>query len=171
MPRHERTIRSDGVHLGNEVYDSPDLNDMRTRNGKFEVRQDPYDTDRVWVRHPDTHEWITCFARSIRMAALPFGTTTSANLATTEQVDDPHFEWSQDFLDAESGRVKNAASTNGTPANSRCSDKASQKKATKSAAEHANRKRDSLPRPAISKPTPLPAAVPIRQHPDDYTIA
>jgi hypothetical protein len=106
------------------------------------------------------------------MAALPFGTTTSANLATTKQVDDPHFEWSQDFLDAESDRVKTAASKNGTgnPANNR-SDKASQKKATKSAAERANRKHDSLPRPAISEPTPLPAAVPIRQHPDDYTIA
>lgn len=96
---------------------------------RHEVRQDPYDTDRVWVRHPDTHEWITCFARSIRMAALPFGTTTSANLATTEQVDDPHFEWSQDFLDAESDRVKTAASKNGTgnPANNR-SDKASQRR-------------------------------------------
>jgi hypothetical protein len=172
MPRHDRTIQSDGVHLSNEVYDSPDLNDMRTGNVRHEVRQDPYDTDRVWVRHPDTHEWITCFARSIRMAALPFGTTTSANLATTEQVDDPHFEWSQDFLDAESDRVKTAASKNGTgnPANNR-SDKASQKKATKSAAERANRKHDSLSRPAISEPTPLPAAVPIRQHPDDYTIA
>jgi putative transposase len=173
MPRHDRTIRSDGVHLGNEVYDSPDLNDLRTGNGKYEVRHDPYDTDRVWLRHPDTREWVTCFARSIRLAALPFGTTTSARLGATEQVNDPHFEWSQDFLDAESHHVKNAASKadKRDPANRRRSEKAFQKKATKSAAERANRKRDSLPRPAISEPTPLPPAVPIRQHPDDYTIA
>ncbi|SDU25169.1 Mu transposase C-terminal domain-containing protein [Gordonia westfalica] len=90
MPRDERTIRSDGVHLGNEIYDSPELNDLRTRSGKFEVRHDPYDSERVWVRHPDTSEWITCHARSIRLAALlPHSHSAPEHRQTSERPNRP----------------------------------------------------------------------------------
>lgn len=171
MPRHDRTFQSDGIHLSNEIYDSPGLNEVRGRPGKHEIRQDPYDTERIWVRHPDNDEWITCFARSIRLAALPFGTSTAASLSATAQADDPHTQWAQDFLDAESHRVKatRSGTDKGTQRNS--SSKAAQKKATKSAAERANRKRDPLPRPAAVEPMQLPTAVPVREHPDDYTVA
>lgn len=173
MPRHERTVRADGIHLGNAVYDSPDLNGLRGAKDKRDVRQDPYDNDRIWARHPETSIWITCFARGIRMAALPFGTTTSTQLAATIQVDDPHTEWSQDFLDAETERVKKAGSGTGkvTAARKRAPTKSAQKAGTKAAAERANRRRDTLARPTDSEPTPLPPAVPVRQHPDDYSIA
>lgn len=133
------------------------------------MRHDPYDPERVWVRNPDSSEWITCHARSIRLAALPFGSRTSANLGATEQAVDPHTQWSQDFLDAESARV--AAKQASTKKSRKSTDSKAEKKATKAATEKANRKRDSLPRPVESTPTPLPQAVPIRQHPEDYTIA
>lgn len=171
MPRHERTFQSDGIHLGNEIYDSPDLNHVRGRSGKHEVRQDPYDTERIWVRDPDNGEWITCFARSIRLAALPFGSSTTAHLSATTQASDSHAQWAQDFLDAESRRVVAARSDNAQGGRKARPSKAAQKKATKAAAERANRKRDPLPRPAAVEPVQLPTAVPVREHPDDYTIA
>ena len=171
MPRHDRTFQSDGIHLSNEIYDSPDLNEVRGRPGKHEIRQDPYDTERIWVRHPDNGEWITCFARSIRLAALPFGTSITASLSATAQTDDPHTQWAQDFLDAESHRVKATRSGTDKGTQRTSSSKAAQKKATKSAAERANRKRDPLPRPAAVEPMQLPTAVPVREHPDDYTVA
>ncbi|MBP3083812.1 Mu transposase C-terminal domain-containing protein [Mycolicibacterium fortuitum] len=169
MPRHDRTFQSDGIHLSNEIYDSPDLNEVRGRLGKHEIRQDPYDTERIWARHPDNGEWITCFARSIRLAALPFGTSTTASLSATDQADDPHTQWAQDFLDAESDRVKATRSRTDKGTQKALSGKAAQKKATKTAAERANRKRDPLPRPAVVEP--IPTAVPVREHPDDYTVA
>lgn len=171
MPRHDRTFQSDGIHLSNEIYDSPDLNEVRGRSGKHEIRQDPYDTERIWVRHPDNGEWITCFARSIRLAALPFGTSTTASLSVTAQADDPHTQWAQDFLDAESHRVKATHSGTDKGTQKTSSGKAAQKKATKTAAERANRKCDPLPRPAAVEPMQLPTAVPVREHPDDYTVA
>lgn len=171
MPRFERTFRSDGIHLGNEIYDSPDLDEVRTRPGKHEVRQDPYDTERVWVRHPENGEWITCFARSIRLATLPYGTNTTAKLSATAQAEDPHSSWAQDFLDVESKRVSKARDQAESNTRKTRASKAKQKKATKAAAEHANRKKDLLPRPTATEPTQLPVAVPVREHPDDYTIA
>lgn len=118
-----------------------------------------------------TDKWITCFARSIRLAALPFGTSTTASLSATAQPDDPHTQWAQDFLDAESRRVKATRSGTDKGMQKTVSGKAAQKKATKTAAEHANRKRDPLPRPATVEPMQLPTAVPVREHPDDYTVA
>lgn len=168
MPRFERTVQPDGIHLEKEIYDSSDLNGLRGRKAKVDVRRDPYDVDRVWVRHPDTGHWITCHARSVRLAALPFGKSISANLAATEQTPDPREEWAQDFMDAEQERVaraKNAARRQ------KAAEQRASKSATKAAAEKANRKSDKLPRPGAADPTPLPPTRPMRSHPDDYTIA
>lgn len=161
MPRFERTVQADGIHLDREVYDADELNGLRGRKTKVEVRQDPYDTDRLWVRDPDTDEWITCHSRSIRLAALPFGADLSKNLARTEQAEDPHTAWTQDFLDAENERVKRAR-TEATRASKRIS---------KVAAEKASRRSDHLPRPVADIPAPLAPVQPIREHPEDFTIA
>ncbi len=60
-------------------------------------------------------------------AALPFGSRTSANLGATEQAVDPHAQWSQDFLDAESARV--AAKQASTKTSRESTDSKAEKKA------------------------------------------
>ncbi|HNP56215.1 Mu transposase C-terminal domain-containing protein [Gordonia sp. UBA7599] len=178
MPAFSRTLRSDGIHLQNETYDSPALDQIRTHSGKVEVRQDPYDTDRAWVRHPQNDVWIDCTARSVRLSALPFGSTVSQRLAATAPADDPHAEWAQTFLDSETRRVKaekitkrHTSTTNRDRRKQSPKEaKSTSRKRTKAATEKANRRRDELPRPAAVEPAPLAPVSPIRNHPDDYKV-
>ena len=164
LPHVDRLIRADGIQMGNEAYDSVGLNGLRGTKQKHKVHHDPYDTDRVWVLHPETGEWIECVTRTVRLATLPFGRTVFANLAAMPKTDDPTDEWGQDFLAAESSRVKQAKKDEAAA-------KRTSKKATKTAAEKANRKNDDMPRPGPVAAAPLPPAAPVRSHADDYTIA
>ena len=57
MRPYARTIQSDGIHIENLTYWHDDLVALRkltppTKDGKWVVRRDPYDPDRVWVQHP-----------------------------------------------------------------------------------------------------------------------
>lgn len=164
LPHVERLIRADGIQIDNEIYDSEDLNGLRGTKTNHQVRNDPYDTDRVWVKHPDTGEWIECASRTVRLSTLPFGTTISAHLSAMPKTEDPTNQWGQDFLAAENKRV---AQVQADAAKA----KRATKKATKAAAEMANRKNDGMPRPGPVHAAPLPPVVPLRAHPDDYTVA
>ena len=60
MPMTWRTIKRDGITLEGLRYDSPALNPFRsvksgnkTANGKWEIRYDPNDLTRIWLRVPD----------------------------------------------------------------------------------------------------------------------
>jgi hypothetical protein len=65
-------ISSEGIEFNNRTYDSPLLADLRdrsltgaaagsTRARKFDISYDPYNSNAVWVRHPETDEWIECW--------------------------------------------------------------------------------------------------------------
>ncbi len=58
-----RTIQAQGVTIGNRTYDAPELQSLRhsrsglnARDGKWEVRVDPYNIHFVWLRA--STEWI-----------------------------------------------------------------------------------------------------------------
>ncbi|MFP7834634.1 Mu transposase C-terminal domain-containing protein [Marisediminicola sp. LYQ134] len=66
LPSQFRTIQKDGVHFGNRTFDSPALHPLRQTNfrntrkdGKYEIKTNPYDTTHIWVRSRD-NTWIEC---------------------------------------------------------------------------------------------------------------
>jgi putative transposase len=76
LPSQPRVIGKEGIRHDNRVYDSPLLADLRQRSQtgapagslrarKFDVHFDPFNTSAVWVKHPDTEEWIECWDKSI----------------------------------------------------------------------------------------------------------
>ncbi len=80
LPCRQRTLNSYGFRINHRIYDGPELADLRrgrmgsSRDGhRWAVHHDPYDISRVWVRHPETREWITVFWRHLRTAPVPMG--------------------------------------------------------------------------------------------------
>lgn len=80
LPRQQRTLNSYGFRLNHRIYDGPELGDLRRgrlgggpEGRRWDVHHDPYDISRVWVRHPETREWITVFWRHLRTAPVPMG--------------------------------------------------------------------------------------------------
>src|SRR5215475_1809424 len=65
LPVTWRVINSYGIKIGLRTYDSGELNPYRrqhsgieTRNGRWEVRYDPYDITRVWIRNHHHGGWL-----------------------------------------------------------------------------------------------------------------
>ncbi|MEV0281588.1 Mu transposase C-terminal domain-containing protein [Streptomyces sp. NPDC050610] len=80
LPRELRTINSYGIRIRHRTYDSPELTPWRRqpsgtgRDGKrWEVRYDPYDISRIWVRNHREGTWITAIWRHLRTAPTPMG--------------------------------------------------------------------------------------------------
>ncbi|MDQ4215053.1 Mu transposase C-terminal domain-containing protein [Microbacterium capsulatum] len=76
LPTERRVISKEGIDLHNHRYDSPLLADLRNRSltgaaagsrhaRQFDIRFDPYNTNAVWVQHPETEEWIECWDEAI----------------------------------------------------------------------------------------------------------
>lgn len=76
LPTKSRVISGEGIELHSRIYDSPLLSDLRgrsltgdkpgsTRARKFDISYDPFNTNAVWVHHPETQEWIECWDRSL----------------------------------------------------------------------------------------------------------
>jgi putative transposase len=81
LPAEWRVINSYGVKVGLRTYDSGELSPYRrqhsgieARNGRWEVRYDPYDISRVWIRNHHHHGgWLTATWTHLRTAPVPFG--------------------------------------------------------------------------------------------------
>ena len=80
LPAEWRVINSYGVKIGLRTYDSGELNPYRrqhsgveARNGRWEVRHDPYDISRVWIRNHHHGGWLTATWKHLRTAPIPFG--------------------------------------------------------------------------------------------------
>ena len=78
LPAAWRAVNAYGIKIGNRTYDAEELNPIRqqksgvaARKGLWEVRHDPYDTSRVFVRGPDG--WITCKWKYLEKVPVPFG--------------------------------------------------------------------------------------------------
>lgn len=75
-----RTINSYGIKIRHRTYDCKALNPYRrqhsgitARRGLWEVRYDPYDVSRIWVRNHHDGGWITVPWTHLRTAPVPFG--------------------------------------------------------------------------------------------------
>jgi hypothetical protein len=78
LPTQWRAVNAYGIKIKRRTYDSDELNPLRQqrsavaeRRGLWEVRHDPYDVSRIFVRGPDG--WITVFWRHLDRAPVPFG--------------------------------------------------------------------------------------------------
>lgn len=79
LPVEMRTIQNDGIQLGYGKYDSPRLTRLRRlpslegrTSRSWSVRWDPYDAQSVWVRDPESDEWIECGLQNGARAEQPF---------------------------------------------------------------------------------------------------
>ncbi len=78
LPATWRAVNAYGVKITHRTYDAPELNPIRqqksgvtARKGLWEVRHDPYDVSRVFVRGPGG--WITCPWKYLGHVPFPFG--------------------------------------------------------------------------------------------------
>lgn len=91
LPTKPRVISSEGIEFNNRTYDSPLLADLRgrsltgaaagsTRARKFDISYDPYNSNAVWVRHPETEEWIECWDTALEDRAAWMAAETAVKL-------------------------------------------------------------------------------------------
>lgn len=80
LPTQWRAINAYGVKLRHRTYDGPELNPLRgqpsgvkKKNDLWEIRFDPYDITRVWVRDHRKNAWITLLWKHLGNAPAPFG--------------------------------------------------------------------------------------------------
>jgi putative transposase len=80
LPVTWRVINSYGVKVGLRTYDSRELNPYRRQNsgingkhGRWEVRYDPYDISRVWIRNHHHGGWLSATWTYLRTGPVPFG--------------------------------------------------------------------------------------------------
>ena len=78
LPAEWRVINAYGIKVRRRTYDCEELNPLRLqpsgvreKRDLWEVRCDPYDVSKVFVRGPDG--WITCRWRFLDRAPMPFG--------------------------------------------------------------------------------------------------
>ncbi|GAA2051740.1 Mu transposase C-terminal domain-containing protein [Leifsonia soli] len=80
LPPARRVVSDEGIAFRNRQYDSPLLGNLRNRSvtgaaagsrqaRKFDIRFDPYNTNAVWIQHPETLEWIECWDKAIDQKA------------------------------------------------------------------------------------------------------
>ena len=81
LPVEYRTIQTDGIQFGYGKYDSPQLTNLRRmpsldgrHSNRWPISWDPYDQRFVWIRDPETNEWIECTLRNGARAEQPFAT-------------------------------------------------------------------------------------------------
>jgi putative transposase len=78
LPAIWRAVNAYGIKISHRTYDAAELNPIRqqksgvaARKGLWEVRRDPYDVSRVFVRGPGG--WITCQWKYLGKVPFPFG--------------------------------------------------------------------------------------------------
>jgi hypothetical protein len=80
LPATWRAINAYGVKIRYRTYDDQALNPLRhqrsgvkDRRDLWEIRYDPYDVSRIWVRDHWQGGWITLFWKQLHRIASPFG--------------------------------------------------------------------------------------------------
>ena len=103
LPAAWRAVNAYGIKLSRRSYDSEQLNPLRLqpsgvreKKNLWEIRHDPYDVSRIFVRGPGG--WITVFWKHLDRAPVPFGElawdharrhlVTEGRSATEEQIAD-----------------------------------------------------------------------------------
>lgn len=154
MPTVSRTIQNNGFRIDNLTYwhdELPALAKMKppTRDGKWAVRRDPYDVDRVWVQHPEASEWLECISESYRRDTYPFASAMRLLRdlpPATAQEGAVQDEWAMEQLAEAAAAVKPKQS-------------ASRKRRERANAVKARRTAEGEPRPQpVKVPKPADAA-------------
>ena len=85
LPATWRVINSYGIKIARRTYDSAALNPYRrqpsgvaARRGLWEIRYDPYDISRIWVRNHHDRGFLEAIWTHLRTAPAPFGELTWA---------------------------------------------------------------------------------------------
>jgi hypothetical protein len=80
LPATWRVINSYGIKIARRTYDSAALNPYRrqssgvaARRGLWEIRYDPYDISRIWVRNHHDQGFMEATWTHLRTAPAPFG--------------------------------------------------------------------------------------------------
>jgi transposase InsO family protein len=80
LPVCWRAIHAYGIRIAQRTYDTAELASIRhqpsgiaVHKGRWEVRYDPYDVTRIWVREHRAGRWITVFWTQLHRVAEPFG--------------------------------------------------------------------------------------------------
>jgi hypothetical protein len=83
LPATWRVINSYGIKIARRTYDSAALNPYRrqssgvaARRGLWEIRYDPYDISRIWVRNHHDRGFLEATWTHLRTAPVPFGELT-----------------------------------------------------------------------------------------------
>lgn len=79
LPKDWRRINAYGINLQSRTYSSDALRELAhqssgitAQDGKWEVRYDPYNLLRIWVRDPRTDTWIPADWTRARELQMPF---------------------------------------------------------------------------------------------------
>lgn len=145
MPAYPRTIQNDGIHIDNLTYWHDDLVELRkmapsTKDGKWLARKDPYDTDRIWIEHPDSGEWIECVSTSYQRTTYPFASGLRLLRGASETSADDREDWATEHLEQTMAAAK--------PSSKR-------RKKVRDESVKARREEEADPRPApIADPEP-----------------
>lgn len=111
LPTKPRIISGAGIEFRNRTYDSPLLADLRDRSltgaapgstkaRKFDISYDPYNLNAVWVRHPETAEWIECWDTALDDKTAWMAAETAVKLAERFGTDEPaEAPKTKEFLD------------------------------------------------------------------------
>lgn len=150
MPIHHRVLQPGaGFQINNLTYWSDKLQPLikirpPTKDGKWEIRVDPYDPDRAWVADPATGRWIECISQSYRLDVYPFACALRKLRAAPAGDAGVQDEWAEETLASRPAAL-------------------SKKRAAKKQTVLEQRHRDDEPRPEpIGEPEPpQPAAPPI----------
>ncbi|MGV8895053.1 MAG: hypothetical protein ACOH1U_01160 [Rhodoglobus sp.] len=93
LPSCFRTITSTGIQIKSRHFDSPELQSLRNtksnradKNGKWEVKVDPYNPETVWLRATPT-TWIECIPRDRSTVMQPFGELLNPVTTTDERLE------------------------------------------------------------------------------------
>lgn len=80
LPATWRAVNAYGIRIGRRTYDGEELGPLRrqpsgiaSRKDLWEVRYDPYDITRIWVREHRAGRWITVLWTQLHRIAQPFG--------------------------------------------------------------------------------------------------
>ena len=138
------------IHIENLTYWHDDPVALRkltppTKDGKWVVRRDPYDPDRVWVQHPATGEWLECVSESYRRDGYPFASGLRLLRDMPEADGIPAEEWATEQL------ARTSSANNG---------QGRAKRSEKAHAVRARREAEAEPRPAPATSPAPPTAKP-----------
>lgn len=85
LPMQARVVNAYGIKIDHRIYDDEALTPFRRQRSrsaelkdKFEVRYDPYDVSRIWVRDHwglrESGQWFTVYWTQLKKSPVPFGT-------------------------------------------------------------------------------------------------